>query len=97
MTCPRCARDLLAIALDAQARGDTAAIAQPLREAITEWADPLEARHMSQELARWEKLGQPPDIRYWLGIAARRVDGELPVSTAVPNLPPTPCRSCPQS
>jgi hypothetical protein len=26
MTCPRCARDLLALALDAQARGDTAVL-----------------------------------------------------------------------
>lgn len=96
MPCPRCARDLLALALDAQDRGDGTAIAQPLREAITEWEHEGEARALTGELRRWELLDQPPNLRYWLAIASRRIDG-VPIldDRAVVLDPARPCGSCP--
>lgn len=96
MTCPRCARDLLILAMEAQARGDTAVIAQPLREAITEWEHDGEARALTGELRRWETLGQPPNLRYWLIVAERRLAGvPLLDSAAVALDPARPCWSCP--
>ena len=100
MTCPRCARDLLALAIDAQARGDTAAIAQPIREAITEWEHEGEARALTGMLARWLRLDEPPDIRYWLIVANRRLEGppliEHVGTVNVQTYAPKPCGSCPQ-
>jgi hypothetical protein len=87
-----CASDLLRSAQDALVRGDLAAVAQPLREAITEWDHPGEARAMTGELARLEKLGRVPDIAYWLGIATRRAGGSPPPAT----VQHVPCSHCPQ-
>ena len=90
-SCLRCARDLLSTANEALARGDLAAVAQPLREAITEWPHEGEAKAMTGELARLVKLGQVPNIAYWLGIATRRVGGS-PIPASIPL---TPCDHCP--
>ena len=92
MTCPNCARDLLSTAHEALVRGDLAAVAQPLREAITEWTHAGEARTLSGELARLVKLGQAPNIAYWLEIATRRAGGTSPPMS---DITPTPCGHCP--
>lgn len=94
MTCPRCARDLLILARDALQRGDLDAAVQPIREAITEWEHPGEARALTGVLRRLEALREVPDIAYWLMVAERRLAGPL-VSTAVTLDPARPCGACP--